>query len=98
VRRRVGQLIVEARLPRVGAPASATYTGDGFITLRHAETRAVEDALQLIAETVSVAYTRQESAALRDESPGGQWSERLGYFDKQLFKPAWDDESNFAAE
>ncbi|HYG79805.1 MAG TPA: hypothetical protein VD861_05425, partial [Pyrinomonadaceae bacterium] len=92
VKRRVGPMIVEARLPRAGASASATYTGDGFITLRHAETRAVEDALQLIAETVRVTYTRPESPALRDETPGEQWSERLGYFDKQLYKPAWDDD------
>ncbi len=93
-KRRVGRLVVEARLPRAGAPASATYTGDGFITLRHEETRAVEDALQLIAETVRVTYTRPESSAPSDETPGEQWSERLGYFDKQLFRPAWDDESN----
>lgn len=87
VKRSVGAMVVEARLPRIGADASATYTGDGYITLRHAETRAVEDALQLIAETVRVTYTRP-----RDESPAGRWSERLGYFDRQLYRPAWDDD------
>ena len=93
-KRRVGHMVVEARLPRAGANASATYTGDGYITLRHADIRAVEDALQLIAETVRVTYTRQESSAPADETSGGQWSERLGYFDKQLFRPAWENESN----
>ena len=88
VKRRVSSMVVEARLPRVGASASATYTGDGFITLRHADTRAVEDALQLIAETVRVTYSRHDS------SKSLQWSERLGYFDKQLFRPAWDDDKS----
>jgi hypothetical protein len=92
VKRRVGPMVVEARLPRVGAGASATYTGDGFITVRHAETRAVEDALQLIAETVRVTYSRPESSSISGETPAGQWSARLGYFDKQLYKPAWDDD------
>lgn len=93
VKRRVGHMVVEARLPRVGARASATYTGDGFITVRHTETRAVEDALQLIAETVRVTYTRPELSEPSDkEIAGEQWSERLGYFDKQLYKPAWDED------
>lgn len=91
-KRHVGRMVVEARLPRAGTPASATYTGDGFITLRHEETRAVEEALQLIAETVHVTYTRPESSAPSDATPGEQWSERLGYFDKQLFRPAWDED------
>lgn len=88
-RRRLGRMFVEGRLPRVGATASATYTGDGFITVRHEETRAVEDALQLIAETVRVTYSRPETSA-------GQWADRLGYFDRQLFKPAWDDDKSNA--
>ena len=92
VRRRVGEMVVEARLPRVGAGASATYTGDGFITLRHPETRAVEDALRLVAETVRVTYSRPESPRPADESPAERWAERLGYFDRQLYKPAWDDD------
>jgi hypothetical protein len=92
VKRRIGAMVVEARLPRIGADASATYTGDGYITLRHAETRAVEDALQLIAETVRVAYSRQGSLKPLGQSPAEQWSERLGYFDRQLFRPAWDDD------
>jgi len=96
MKRRVGHMVVEARLPRAGANASATYTGDGFVTLRHADTRAVEDALQLIAETVRVTYTRPESSAPSGEAPGAQWSERLGYFDKQLFRPAWDEDNGNA--
>ncbi|HKO57952.1 MAG TPA: hypothetical protein VJ276_18945, partial [Thermoanaerobaculia bacterium] len=65
VRRRLGSMIVEARLPRAGAPAAATYTGDGFITVRHAETAAVEEALAFIADTVRI------------ENSG--WTQRLDY-------------------
>ncbi|MBV9494765.1 MAG: hypothetical protein JOZ54_11010 [Acidobacteria bacterium] len=54
VRNEIGRMIAEARLPRIGAPASATYTGDGFITVRHPETEAVEDALRFIAATVRI--------------------------------------------
>ncbi|HEV7920154.1 MAG TPA: hypothetical protein VGR02_05125 [Thermoanaerobaculia bacterium] len=54
VRERLRSVIVEARLPRIGAPAAATYTGDGFITVRHAETAAVEEALAFIAATVRI--------------------------------------------
>ena len=34
----VGELVVDARLPRVGAAKSATCTGDGYVTIRHPET------------------------------------------------------------
>jgi hypothetical protein len=92
-RRQMGALVVEARLPRAGAAKSATYTGDGFITVRHTETRAVEDALQLIAETVRVIYSRPAtSEPSNEEAAAKQWSARLGYFDQQLYRPAWDDD------
>jgi hypothetical protein len=91
VSRQVGGLLAESRLPRVGAAKSATYTGDGYITVRHPETRVVEDALQWIGQTVRITYTHPEppsGAAIR-----GQWSQRMQYFDKQLTRPAWDDDS-----
>jgi hypothetical protein len=93
VRWQVGSLVVEARLPRVGAAKSATYTGDGYITVRHPETRVVEVALQLIAQTVRITYSHSGLPAPSNEATGEQWSERLLYFDKQLNKPAWDDDS-----
>lgn len=93
VRQHVGELFVEARLPRVGAAKSATYTGDGYITVRHPETSVVEDALQLIARTVHIRYSHSESLVPSNEALGEQWSQQLGYFDKQLNRPAWDDDS-----
>jgi hypothetical protein len=93
VRQRVGELIVEARLPRAGAAKSVTYTGDGFITLRHPETRVVEEALGLISRTVRITYSQTESRSQSEGADPGQWSQWLQHFDKQLNKPAWDDES-----
>jgi hypothetical protein len=91
VSEQIGELVVESRLPRVGAAKSATYTGDGYITVRHAETEVVEDVLRRIAQTVHVTYTHPAlpaHAAVRE-----QWSQRLRYFDNQLNKPAWDNDS-----
>lgn len=93
VRQHVGELVVDARLPRVGAAKSATYTGDGYITVRHPETEVVEDALRLIAQTVRITYSQQEAPAPSKTALGEQWSQQIQYFDKQLYKPAWEDDS-----
>jgi hypothetical protein len=58
VKRELGTLVASGRWPQVGAPKSATYTGDGYITVRHAETRVVEDALDFIAQTVCISYSQ----------------------------------------
>ena len=92
MKQRVGELVAEARLPRVGAMKSATYTGDGYISVRHPETRVVEDALASIKKTVQITYTEPESTAANLVS-AEQWGKRLQYFDKQLNRPAWDNDS-----
>lgn len=53
---RVGQLVVEAKLPQVGRPKNGHYEGDGYVIVRHPETRVVEQALKLIIETIRVEY------------------------------------------
>lgn len=83
VGRELGDLLVENRPPRPGAPRSATYTGDGYMTVRHPETRVVEEALRFIDETVRVTYTDPEPPESRRE----RWAGRL---DPQLSRPAWD--------
>lgn len=93
VRQSVGDVIVESRLPRVGASKSATYTGDGYVTVRHEETSVVEEALRFIAETVRIAYSDRESHAASGDATAEQLSRRLRYFDEQLNRPAWDDDS-----
>ena len=53
----IRDLVVEARIPQPGQPASGTYEGDGHILVRHPETRVVEQALDLIINNVRVEVT-----------------------------------------
>lgn len=54
VYRDVGHLITDARLPTRGHEKAASYEGEGFILVRHEETRVVEDALRHIISNVRV--------------------------------------------
>lgn len=85
-----GNLLVDGRLPRVGAARALTYTGDGYITVRHPETKVVEDALDFIARTVSITYAGSAAQSAASESHMERWKERLGY--EQLNKPVWDND------
>jgi formate-dependent phosphoribosylglycinamide formyltransferase (GAR transformylase) len=55
--RKVGELVVEARLPEIGAPKSSSYEGDGFAILRHPSDDVVMAAVKTVIETVKVRYT-----------------------------------------
>jgi D-alanine-D-alanine ligase-like ATP-grasp enzyme len=50
----IGDLVVEAKLPKPGQSPSGTYEGDGFVILRHPETEVVERALKRLIEKVHV--------------------------------------------
>ena len=50
----LGPVVVEKRLPRLGQPPSGTYEGEGFVIVRHPETRVVRDALQKIVSKVRI--------------------------------------------
>ena len=91
LKRNLGDLLVDVYLPRVGAKKSVSYTGDGYITVRHKETEAVEDAMAFIARTVRIAYSVPQSITPRDMRE--QWRERLQYFNRQLNRPAWDHDA-----
>jgi formate-dependent phosphoribosylglycinamide formyltransferase (GAR transformylase) len=54
--RRVGELVVEAKLPQVGAPKSSSYEGDGYAILRHPSDDVVQDAMKTVIETIQVRY------------------------------------------
>ncbi|MEZ5962703.1 MAG: ATP-grasp domain-containing protein [Planctomycetota bacterium] len=54
MRRELGPLLVEVRLPEVGQSPSGSYEGDGHVILRHADTRVVEEGLQRVVSTVRV--------------------------------------------
>lgn len=54
--RKVGHLVVEAKLPVVGRPRASGYEGEGYVIVRHPETRVVTDALSTIIQTIRVHY------------------------------------------
>lgn len=50
----IGEHITDHRLPQLGQPAAVTYEGEGFILVRHPETKVVEEMLEFIINTVRV--------------------------------------------
>lgn len=82
VEREFGELLVEVRRPRSGTPKSVSYTGDGFITIRHPETHVVQEALEEIAQHIRITYSSNAHAA-------AEWRERLHNLG-ELNRPAWD--------
>jgi hypothetical protein len=50
----LGDHITDYRIPQLGQPAAISYEGEGFIIVRHPETQAVEEMLQMIINTVRV--------------------------------------------
>jgi biotin carboxylase len=60
VQREIGQLVVEARLPDVGQPASSGYEGEGYVIVRDPETEVVRDALHRIISGIRVELVEAE--------------------------------------
>jgi D-alanine-D-alanine ligase-like ATP-grasp enzyme len=54
LQRELGDLVVEAHVPREGQPASGTYEGEGYVILRHPETSVVEAGLRRVVEVARV--------------------------------------------
>jgi biotin carboxylase len=52
----VGKLICEAKLPSIGQPKADGYEGEGYLVVRHPQTKVVQAALKKIIETVQVHY------------------------------------------
>lgn len=50
----MGDLVVEARLPQPGQPASGSYEGEGYVILRHPDTAVVEKALKRVVSLLRV--------------------------------------------
>lgn len=53
----VGQVVVETKLPQVGAPRSSSYEGDGYVIVRHQDTEVVKHALMRLISLIRVEYT-----------------------------------------
>ena len=58
VMRQLRDMLVEWKTPELGQPAGITYEGEGYLMVRHPETRAVEEALELIVNNVRVELNR----------------------------------------
>ncbi|HUR50445.1 MAG TPA: hypothetical protein VMY88_13085 [Acidimicrobiales bacterium] len=54
MQREVGELVVEARLPKEGAVPATSYEGDGYVIVRHPDTSVVEWAVRRMIETIRV--------------------------------------------
>jgi hypothetical protein len=52
--RELGDLVVEASLPRPGQPAGGSYEGEGYVILRHPDTDVVRRGLQRTVELIRV--------------------------------------------
>jgi len=52
--RELGPMVVEARLPFAGQGPSGSYEGEGYVIVRHPETKVVEDALRRIVSVARV--------------------------------------------
>ena len=82
VKQSMGDLIIEARLPLLQAAKARSYTGDGYITVRHPDTQVVEQALRSIAETVCITYSQPDEV-----------KPSIQFFNQHMTKPAWEDDS-----
>jgi len=54
IRTKYGDIITDIRIPKIGQEKSASYEGEGFIIVRHPDSKVVEEALKDIVETVRV--------------------------------------------
>ena len=54
VQQRFGHLVVEAKIPQPGQPASSDYVGEGYVIVRDPDTAVVAEALQAIVSGIRV--------------------------------------------
>ena len=54
VQRELRELITDAKLPESGTEASSSYEGEGFVLVRHPETRVVEEAVMRIVSLMKI--------------------------------------------
>ncbi len=63
LRRELGDLVVEAKLPRRGQPKAASYEGEGYVILRHPETEVVAEGLRRVVQTLRVKLGTESGAS-----------------------------------
>ncbi len=52
--KKMGEWVVDVRLPKVGMPRSSSYEGDGYVVIEHPETEMVKQAAMTLLTTVKV--------------------------------------------
>jgi hypothetical protein len=60
MQRELGHLVVDAKLPQPGQPASTSYEGEGFVTVRHQDTAVVRAALDRIISGLRVELVEED--------------------------------------
>lgn len=53
---RIGHLVVESKLPKIGAPRTDSYEGDGYVIVRHVDVEVVKAAMTTIVESIRIDY------------------------------------------
>ena len=54
--KRVGHLVVDSRLPTLGAMRSDSYEGDGYVIVRDPDVEVVKAAMKTVIETIQIEY------------------------------------------
>lgn len=54
VRSSLGEMLVDSKIPQIGATPSTSYEGEGWMIVRHPETKRVEEAITRIISTIRV--------------------------------------------
>ena len=54
IKRELGDLVIEAKLPSPGQPKASSYEGEGYVILRHPDTAVVEEGLKKVVATLRV--------------------------------------------
>ena len=68
VERKLGERLADVRLPRAGAVKASTYTGDGYITVRHPETAVVEKHSISLRKQLALTITTRNHRQLSETS------------------------------
>lgn len=54
VQRELRELITDVKLPELGSASSSSYEGEGFVIVRHPETRVVEEAVKRVVSLMRI--------------------------------------------
>ena len=53
---KIGKLVVESKLPRVGTPRADSYEGEGYVVVRDPDTEVVKAAMAAVIESIQIEY------------------------------------------